>query len=185
MGLMTMVAVATMAATARETTHIHEHNGLTGENVQEVYTDKQGLTWMGTNEGVCCYNGADVVYFGPNEAGAQQSVAHVIEMPDGTIVLGTRGGLCRIDIEKQCYTVVTEEVGIINALCLVNDTLVIGSRNGLWVYHNVRTVKETDLFLYLLKVHIFALRFIEYLFPLLRAGGRLLGMGGTSIGMGR
>ena len=145
MGLMTMVAVATMAATARETTHIHVHNGLTGENVQEVYTDRQGLTWVGTNEGVCCYNGADVVYFGPNEAGAQQSVAHVIEMPDGTIVLGTRGGLCRIDIERQCYTVVTEEVGIINALCLVNDTLVIGSRNGLWVYHNDKHMERIAL----------------------------------------
>lgn len=143
--MMALAIAGTMMATAREMAHIHVQNGLTGDNVQEVYTDRQGLTWVGTNEGVCCYNGADVVYFGPSETGAQQSVAHVIEMPDGTIMLGTRGGLCRVDMERQCYTVVDAEVGIVNALCLVNDTLVIGGRNGLWVYHKDKRMERIAL----------------------------------------
>ena len=120
--MMVVAAMGVLTVAAREMKHIHVQNGLTGDNVQEVFTDSKGLTWVGTNEGVCCYNGADVVYFEPDEAGAQRSVAHIIEMPDGNIMLGTRGGLCRIDLPKQCYTMVAADMGIINALCLVNDT---------------------------------------------------------------
>ena len=143
--MMVVAAMGVLTVAAREMKHIHVQNGLTGDNVQEVFTDSKGLTWVGTNEGVCCYNGADVVYFEPDEAGAQRSVAHIIEMPDGNIMLGTRGGLCRIDLPKQCYTMVAADMGIINALCLVNDTLVIGSRSGLWVYHNDERMENIAL----------------------------------------
>lgn len=143
--MMLVAVMGVLTVAAREMKHIHVQNGLTGDNVQEVFTDSKGLTWVGTNEGVCCYNGADVVYFEPDEAGAQRSVAHIIEMPDGNIMLGTRGGLCRVDMQKQCYTMVAADMGIINALCLVNDTLVIGSRSGLWVYHNDERMENITL----------------------------------------
>lgn len=143
--MMLVAVMGVLTVAAREMKHIHVQNGLTGDNVQEVFTDSKGLTWVGTNEGVCCYNGADVVYFEPDEAGAQRSVAHIIEMPDGNIMLGTRGGLCRVDMQKQCYTMVAADMGIINALCLVNDTLVIGSRSGLWVYHNDEHMENITL----------------------------------------
>lgn len=143
--MMVVAAMMVLTVAAREMRHIHVQNGLTGDNVQEVFTDSKGLTWVGTNEGVCCYNGADVVYFEPDEAGAQRSVAHIIEMPDGNIMLGTRGGLCRVDMQEQCYTMVAADMGIINALCLVNDTLVIGSRSGLWVYHNDEHIENIAL----------------------------------------
>ena len=102
-GLLLMAMMATMMVAARETAHIHEQNGLMGDNVQEVYTDSRGLTWVGTNEGVCCYNGVDIVYFEPEEAGPHRSVAHVAELPNGDIVLGTRGGLCRINFKRKSY----------------------------------------------------------------------------------
>lgn len=143
--MMLVAVMGVLTVAAREMKHIHVQNGLTGDNVQEVFTDSKGLTWVGTNEGVCCYNGADVVYFEPDEAGAQRSVAHIIEMPDGNIMLGTRGGLCRVNMQKQCYTMVAADMGIINALCLVNDTLVIGSRSGLWVYHNDERMENITL----------------------------------------
>lgn len=130
-----MILWSTSPIVAHETQHINTQNGLIGDNVQEIFTDSKGLTWIGTNEGVCCYNGADIVYFEPVQSGAKRSVGHIIEMADGKILLGTRGGLCRLDIENQCYNVINAEVGIVNALCIVNDTLIIGSRNGLWIYH--------------------------------------------------
>lgn len=143
--LLVMAMMATMMIAARETAHIHEQNGLMGDNVQEVYTDSRGLTWVGTNEGVCCYNGVDIVYFEPEEAGPHRSVAHVAELPNGDIVLGTRGGLCRINFKRKSYTIVDANVGIVNALCLVNDTLIIGSRNGLWVYHTDKHIERIAL----------------------------------------
>lgn len=139
------ILIATQSVYARQTKHITTQDGLTGDNVQEVFTDKKGLTWVGSNEGVCCYNGVDIIHFEPNEAGAHQSVAHIIEMPDGDIMLGTRGGLCRINIHQQCYDIIQGDMGIINALCLVNDTLVIGSRSGLWIYHNDNHIENIAL----------------------------------------
>lgn len=140
-----LVMVAALMVAAHEVKHIRGQDGLMGDNVQEVYTDSRGLTWVGTNEGVCCYNGVDVVYFESAEKGAQRSVAHILEMPDGAIMLGTRGGLCRIDLQQQCYRVVAEDLGIVNALCLVHDTLVIGCRSGLWVYHNDDYIESIPL----------------------------------------
>ena len=106
-----LVMVAALMVAAHEVKHIRGQDGLMGDNVQEVYTDSRGLTWVGTNEEVCCYNGVDVVYFESAEKGAQRSVAHILEMPDGAIMLGTRGGhLIRVDILYVVFAFVVASV---------------------------------------------------------------------------
>lgn len=121
---------------ARKVAYLNSENGLTGDNVQEIFKDSRGIVWIGTNEGINRYNGIDIVHYEASLPGMHRTVAHLAEMPDGTLVAGTRGGLYRINVEGQCYECLFDHTGVINALCLVGDTLLIGSREGLWIYRD-------------------------------------------------
>lgn len=137
-----VLLLSTLSTYARDVKILDAQSGLPGDNVQEIFTDSKGLMWIGTNEGLHCYNGSDIISFEPKERGAQRAVAHVIELHDGSIMLGTRGGLCRVNIEEQRYDVIHDNVNIVNALCIVSDTLIVGSRNGLWIYHNDNHIEQ-------------------------------------------
>ncbi|MCB1230809.1 MAG: response regulator [Verrucomicrobiae bacterium] len=82
--------------------HIGTEDGLASSTVTCVVQDRDGVTWMGTDSGLCRFDGAQIRVFHQNNSGQSTlSSDHIsaIELgPDGILWVGTHnGGLNRFD----------------------------------------------------------------------------------------
>ena len=133
-------AVAAQAALRdAELRRVSIDEGLAGDCVYSILRDSRGLTWVGTNNGVCLYDGQRVT---PIACGVRRStnlVNDLAELPDGSIVAAMRAGLFRIRPEAM----VAERVLLpadaageghitdVRSLLVRGDSLLIGSGSGL------------------------------------------------------
>lgn len=109
---------------------------LLGTNVNCILRDHSGLTWIGTDKGVNCYNGKTVTNL-LFEDDNNYMVSCICETKAHELLVGTSDGLYRIDIAMlTCRKTYVKEIKHVNAICESGDRLYIASRDGLYICHN-------------------------------------------------
>ena len=97
--------------------------------------DEDGFIWIGTNEGLCCYDGYNVrAHYHP---GSPDNVSvHSIVLDGGDrLFLGTETGLMSYDIQRGSYDSPDSGTGrIVRSLMLEGEKLWMGTTDGLYVY---------------------------------------------------
>lgn len=88
--------------------HIGTHEGLSQINVNCIIQDSRGFMWIGTRNGLNCYDGYTVTTF-RNNTGDPYSISNnmitdLAEDKDGNIWIATHGGLNRYDRKKGVFT---------------------------------------------------------------------------------
>ena len=121
------------------------NDGLTGETVHYVMTDRNGMTWIATNSGVNVYNGKQLHSFAITGAGGRSlEVNALCEVKDKCVYAATEDGLWRILQGKDHFERVLPEVRRPLCLMTVGDTLLIGSEQGIMIYDG-RQLRHTDV----------------------------------------
>jgi len=120
-------------------------DGLAGETVHAVMTDRSGLTWIATNSGINSFNGKRLHYFRvADEQGRYMSVDDLCETSDRTIYAATEAGLFKMTQQESRFERILPEVKSPTCLLAVGDTLYIGGEQGLMVYDG-RQLKHVDV----------------------------------------
>ena len=78
------------------------NDGLTANAVRNIVQDKNGYIWFGTDNGLCRYNGRQMVPFRIAELGINQYISALLSSEKGLYV-GTDKGVFFIDFELQKY----------------------------------------------------------------------------------
>ena len=131
---------------------------LINPNVYTLYEDRQGMIWAGTNNGLTriepstgamkSYRITDDATGDPSQISADDNAIQVMyESKDGTMWIGTQGGLTRFDRASGKFSEVTmpKEIGLNNArtqalktiLGILEDNagnLWLSTNTGLWRY---------------------------------------------------
>jgi len=124
---------------------IDEQNGLSDNNVQCIYKDKNNFVWIGTASGLNLMNGSDISIF-KHESKNKNSISNnnitaITGDSNGLIWIGTQQGLNSLDPFTRKFKVypLPNSSNIKNDFihCLVVDkmeNLFIGTLNGLFFY---------------------------------------------------
>jgi len=72
------------------------HDGLAGDVVFAITSDRYGNLWFGTDRGLSRYDGHAWQTFGKDQGMPGDNVYAVAATPDGEVWAGTRGGVARI-----------------------------------------------------------------------------------------
>ena len=138
--------------------HVNIDEGLTGDCVYSILRDSRGLTWVGTNNGVCLYDGRKVQPIPCDARRSLNLVYDLVELPDGSIVAAMRGGLFILQVSHDnSYTKDGEwkfircplsmPVTDIRSLLVMGDSLLVGSSSGLLLLKYARDWKVTPVIL--------------------------------------
>ena len=130
-------------------TNIKKQNGLPNNSINAIAKDDLGFMWLGTEDGLCRYDGVDKmkVYFKePQEANKLQSsnISSLYNDSQGNLWIGTRlGGLTRLHRSTNTWTTFRHQPNKPNSisndevLAITEDTIGriwIGTENGLNVF---------------------------------------------------
>jgi signal transduction histidine kinase/ligand-binding sensor domain-containing protein len=103
--------------------------GLPSDYVNCVFRDSKGFLWIGTDKGVCRYDGQHFLSFNKDNGLTSNFVSAISEDPQGTIWLGTfEGGICKYNghsIEPYPLNDTAEFKNIFNIECARNGSLFI------------------------------------------------------------
>jgi ligand-binding sensor domain-containing protein len=123
------------AATSSYTNYT-KANGLGSNAVTFIYEDKAGKIWIGTDDGVCKYDGKAFSKITTKEGLCHKAVGCMAEDNNGNFWFGTNGyGVCRYNPVSRVFTNFTKEQGLGSNMvqCILNDkagNLWFGERAG-------------------------------------------------------
>ncbi len=91
--------------------------GLSGNVVRAIYEDRENRIWIGTNQGLNCYNGNNFSEIGLNSPLEDAFVLSITEDTAGTILIGTKNvGLILLELGKDTtVTSISREQGLTNS----------------------------------------------------------------------
>ena len=123
-------------------TNLTIENGLSSNVTNSIVQDDYGFIWIGTQEGLCRYDGYKMTSFQNNNTAQSISSNNISSLlNDGEhIWVGTWNGLCRINVRTfQITRVNTGSSKVIRALLKDhNGNIWIGTTNGILVYNKTR-----------------------------------------------
>ncbi len=104
------------------------------EYVREVFQDREGVYWFGTNgDGVCRFDGTSLTYVSLEQGFAGVAVRGIVQAADGALWFGTNSGVSRY--EDGSFTNYTMDDGLSDDSiwsCLLDSTgtLWVGTHEG-------------------------------------------------------
>lgn len=97
--------------------------------------DSDGFIWVGTNKGLCCYDGYDVQAHYRNGAPENVQIHALAMSADGCLFLGTEAGMMIYDYRHGKYIdSVSGPDCIVRSLLLDGNVLWLGTTDGLYTY---------------------------------------------------
>jgi ligand-binding sensor domain-containing protein/two-component sensor histidine kinase len=124
---------------------IDEENGLSDNNVQCIFKDKNGFMWIGTASGLNLLDGSDITVFKNNSEDihsiSNNSISAITDDSTGLLWIGTRHGLNSFDPFLREFTLFPlrknkdiNNDNITSLACDKNSNLFIGTSGGLFFY---------------------------------------------------
>ena len=136
--------LCTIAFTLLGQTHFTKHyslsDNLPSETIRSIFLDSRGLLWVGTDNGLCQYNGVDFKTYNKEDGLAGKDIWAITEDKEGNLWIASYGdGLSKFDGNK--FLNFTKDDGLIsNSIrsLSVNDSnhLLIGTEEGLSIWNN-------------------------------------------------
>lgn len=116
------------------------YEGLAGESVYAIYRDKAGLTWIGTVNGITCYDGYSMTSYDVNGTRSKNSVNGFAMTSDGTFYAAANSGLYVRDNETGLFRLFDNTItDKINTITANGETLYAGSAKGLYIRYRGNT----------------------------------------------
>ena len=108
-------------------------NGLQGESVYVIKKGQRNIFWIGTNNGLRCYNGKRMYVFSSDCSKPLCQVNDIMQLPEGDVYVGMKAGLYKADKTTLTCQRVFPEIPAVSSLCMVGEVLLVGGE-GLWKY---------------------------------------------------
>lgn len=108
-------------------------NGLTGNNIGDIYRDREGNLWLATNTGVSKLAGEQVVNYTTLDGLPEHSASALVQDGNGNFWFGTRRGLSKLANGKISNYTTANGLRDNYMLCLLKDktgTVWVGTPNG-------------------------------------------------------
>lgn len=122
-----MVCVITNAQTNYRQRQLTMDNGLPSNAVKTIVQDRRGFIWMGTDNGLCRYDGTKVVSYPLPEEETSSSITAIVCDPADDLLVGTPDGVFRFTFSNEQFTRLSLELNApVTHLSIDND-------NNLWV----------------------------------------------------
>lgn len=133
--------------------NITSEDGLSQGTVETIIQDDKGYIWLGTNDGLCRYNGYEFKIYKYDEESensiTNNYIVDIKQDKSGNIWVGTANGLSKIDIKTDIitnYNMNDEEktlshYNIGDILITKSGDVLVGTSDGLNIYN-----EETDEF---------------------------------------
>ena len=137
--------------------HLSISDGLSQMSVVSIAQDTDGYMWFGTRDGLNRYDGKEFKIF-RNDIEDTLSISDnyikvLIKDPKGGLWIGTAGGLNYYDSISESFTRFfinpgqrTGNINEINSLCLLEENLLIGTYQGLYILRDNVIEKFPDFF---------------------------------------
>jgi ligand-binding sensor domain-containing protein len=129
------------------------NDGLPSNGIKCFYKDSRGLMWIGTDAGLCCYNGTSYKIYNETNGLKYSKIWSIAEDKDNNLWISLYGnGLAKFDGKK--FTYFDKKDGLINNgirkiyYSKKHNCLILGTENGLSLFdgkHFKSFVKETSL----------------------------------------
>lgn len=100
-------------------------------SVFELMKDRDGLMWIGTNNGLYCYDGCNTIRLQCDAKSPMNTVNGLVESADGSIIAAMRSGVYIVDLQDFSCRHIYKDIYEANALCLSGDFLFVGFKQGL------------------------------------------------------
>jgi signal transduction histidine kinase/ligand-binding sensor domain-containing protein len=134
--------------------HLTEIDGLPSLNIQCMLRDSKGFMWIGTESGLCKYDGQSITVFTENNYDKTSLVGNyvraLVENDEGNLWIGTTRGLCLYSRDINKFVHYLPEPGnkeSINSTLIYsiakdkNENLWIASNDSGLIYFNVKLQK--------------------------------------------
>ncbi len=113
-------------------------NGLPSSVTSSIVQDKAGFIWIGTDEGLCRYDGYSMINFtkGKNNNSLPSNRISALLLDDDKLWVATWNGLCTINTQTfEIKNITTGNIHVFRSLYKdCNGNIWIGSANGVLVY---------------------------------------------------
>lgn len=116
-------------------------DGLTNNNITDIYQDSRGYIWIGTEDGLNQYNGNIIIQYNYESDNkntiSSPYITKIIESPNGDIWVGSNGGLSIINVnENKIKRIDEKEFNLSHSVITdiykdSNNVMWVGTSNGL------------------------------------------------------
>ena len=110
-------------------------DGLTNNNITDIYQDSRGYIWIGTEDGLNQYNGNIIIQYNYESDNkntiSSPYITKIIESPNGDIWVGSNGGLSIINVNENKIKRIDEKE--FNLSHSVITDIYKDSNNVMWV----------------------------------------------------
>ncbi len=119
-------------------TEISEKDGLSSNKAKCIYKDSRGFIWIGTVDGLNCYDGIEFTIFTHTNSDtssiSNNDIKSICEDADKNLWITTRIGINRFDRNDNSFTNYYHYPEDVNSISS-NDTrkLLLDSKNNLWI----------------------------------------------------
>jgi len=136
-------------------------NGLPNNSIQDIYKDSKGTMWLGTNSGLCKYDGRKIKIYTTRDGLSGNKIWGIEEDSDGILWLATYGnGISYYDGKRFKPLVLHDSINK-SARCIAydrtSDYMLFGTDKGLIV----KTKHDSILYFNHTSVHIDKLQVID------------------------
>ncbi|MCL2917033.1 EAL domain-containing protein [Shewanella litorisediminis] len=121
--------------------HFSSSDGLNQNTITRLYTDKAGMLWAGSQDGLHYFNGQEFGVFLPDPSNADSLsegfITDIVQDPEGFLWVSTyTQGVNRLDLQTGKFTRYGEADGLselrVRRLAVIGDSLWIGTEKGLF-----------------------------------------------------
>lgn len=82
--------------------------GLSNNSVNTIFQDSRGYIWIGTYDGLCCYNGFSITTY-KNKELPSSTINSIVEDSQGRLWIGTDNGAAVYDYQRDIFTALSSE----------------------------------------------------------------------------
>ncbi len=123
-------SLAHASAHGEELRAVTSFNGMKGESVFQIFRDSEGIIWVGTNKGLCRYNGNSIHNVPTVDDETSGKVNDIVQLQSGELVVAMKSGLYLLDKRKMLLERIYADIERPNSLCVLGDTLIVGNHEG-------------------------------------------------------
>ena len=138
--LLLFLSIGISVAQKLPCTNITINDGLPSNYVRCIYKDSRGLLWIGTDAGLCCFDGNTYKVFNENNGLKHNSVWSIVEDEQNNLWLSLYGeGLAKYDGKK--FTYYNDKDGLVNNsirklyYSKKHKCLIAATENGLSIFN--------------------------------------------------
>ena len=132
---------------AQNTTNLTVHDGLPTNVVRCIHQAKNGVLWIGTDAGLCSYDGRELVIFDQSDGLPNNLVWAITESDQGEIWIGCYGGGL-VSYDGLKFTDCSKDIPSksIRTLHCDNDLVHIGTDRHFMIYDGLEYYQSKDQF---------------------------------------